>query len=322
MAIVITDNTALSFWRWWNDIRPIYINPIASRMRELPKVSHLVSDIVAVCEEFHVEKPYEVLVRDSNLHRKTKFVKYRNCSMELPNGSLCRIHKDLYVVSPEFLFLRMAKSSTIIELITLGFELTGTYVNRESIGSGFQTCKNPLTSTAKITRYLSKANRIGGLSKAKRAVRWILDDSASPRETELACLLTLPMSLGGYALPTPSLNHSIQAEKEKLSALNRQAVIVDIAWPDKRLAIEYDSTQWHSNEEKLTQDSIRRNVINQLGFEVITITNAEFNSIMSMDRIVDDVKKRMRIRSSYCPDDFFSRKLKLRQELNRIHFSK
>lgn len=127
-----------------------------------------------------------------------------------------------------------------------------------------------------------------------------------------------PLSLGGYALPVPVSNYLLKASDEVLALRNRTSLIVDFAWPKKRLTVEYDSTQWHSGDEKLVQDSIRRNAIKQLGFEVITVTNREFNSISAMDNIVEDIKRKLGIRSNYCPSDYYAKKTALRRSLNQI----
>lgn len=55
------------------------------------------------------------------------------------------------------------------------------------------------------------------------------------------------------------------------------------------MAIEYESTAWHHGDEKFVQDSIRRNDIRSLGYDVTTITRNEYKSIAAMDRIAANV---------------------------------
>ena len=66
--IVISDNSALSFWRWWSAIRPLYLKPTKTRISELAKRSHSAKEVIATLNEFDIPEPYEVLVHDSILY--------------------------------------------------------------------------------------------------------------------------------------------------------------------------------------------------------------------------------------------------------------
>lgn len=321
MTIVLADKSALFFWRWWSAVRPLYIRIAKTRTTELPKEPNPAKDVVAACEELNLPMPYEILVHDSSLYRKSEKIRYRSCSAIFPTGALYQINKGFYVIGPEFLFLRMAKYLNIVSLAIMGCELTGKYSIGSNPDMGFHSCVAPLTTVSKISRFLTRASGLDGIKKARRALRWVVEDTASPREAELACLLCLPQRLGGYALPVPISNYSLKASDEALALRNRASLTVDLAWPKKRLAIEYDSTQWHSGDEKFVEDSIRRNAIKQLGFEVITVTNKEFNSISAMDNIVEDIKGKLGVRSNYCPSDHYSKKTALRRLLNQIRLS-
>ncbi|MEZ0362223.1 endonuclease domain-containing protein [Mycobacterium sp. pUA109] len=54
---------------------------------------------------------------------------------------------------------------------------------------------------------------------------------------------------------------------------------VDFAWPEHRLAVEYDGLDWHSGPQALVYDRMRRAALQEVGWEVLAI-------------IFDDVRRR------------------------------
>jgi very-short-patch-repair endonuclease len=50
---------------------------------------------------------------------------------------------------------------------------------------------------------------------------------------------------------------------------------VDLAHPDFRIAIEYDSDRWHSGRRRREADAERRNRITAAGWHVVHVTAAE-----------------------------------------------
>lgn len=87
----------------------------------------------------------------------------------------------------------------------------------------------------------------------------------SPMESEAR----LVMIDGG--LPTPVLQHEIVDR-------NGRTWRVDFAWPDLRVAVEYDGLDWHSGPAALIYDRQRRAALQEAGWVVIAL-------------IVDDVRR-------------------------------
>ena len=95
-------------------------------------------------------------------------------------------------------------------------------------------------------------------------------------ETKLTLLLCLPFKLGGYGLPYPELNYPLydtQFKKPK-----KELYRCDLCWPKLKLAIEYDSHQFHATNNKLALDSRRRIAIEQYGLHVISVTKQQVYS--------------------------------------------
>jgi len=81
----------------------------------------------------------------------------------------------------------------------------------------------------------------------------------SPMESEAR----LRMLDGG--LPTPELQY-------KIVDRNFQPWRVDFAWPERRLAVEYDGFDWHSSPEALQQDRRKRAALQEVGWTVLSVT--------------------------------------------------
>ena len=112
---------------------------------------------------------------------------------------------SLCVVSPEVLFLEMAAQLSGIELVKLGYELCGVYSlpmsqpNYAGTPRGYSRRK-ALTSVARLTAHVASQSNNRSVKKARWALRYVLDGSASPRETELSMLMVLPRKWAGMVL--------------------------------------------------------------------------------------------------------------------------
>lgn len=72
----------------------------------------------------------------------------------------------------------------------------------------------------------------------------------------------LAMIDGG--LPMPELQYEIVDGDGELRR-------VDFAWPDQRVAVEYDGIDWHSDPEAMRRDRKRRAALEDVGWVVISI---------------------------------------------------
>jgi hypothetical protein len=76
----------------------------------------------------------------------------------------------------------------------------------------------------------------------------------------------LAIALVRQGLPQPQLQYDVRDRDGAFIAR------VDLAYPEWRILIEYDSFQEHTGKLALIRDSARRNAITALGFQVLTAT--------------------------------------------------
>ena len=118
-----------------------------------------------------------------------------------------------------------------------------------------QTCDRPdLLAAAK-----AQAGR-RGIVMVRDLIDWARPEAESPMESEAR----LVMLDGG--LPEPLLQHEIVDRDGQLWR-------VDFAWPDCRLAVEYDGFDWHSSPEALRKDRQKRAGLEEVGWRVLSIVS-------------------------------------------------
>ena len=151
------------------------------------------------------EKPVSILVSCKANMRKSQNLSPRIWSGKHPSRSFYKIAQNLYISTPEATFLQLGKELSLIQLITIGYELCGSYGLSVQSSSGFLR-REPRSNPQLIERYLEKCERIHGVKAAKRASSYLIKGSASPMESLLSMLLCLPPSLGGFGLPRPEMS--------------------------------------------------------------------------------------------------------------------
>ena len=210
-------------------------------------------------------------------------------------GCFVSAGNEFEVSSPEFCFLQMAGQLSLPGLIELGYELCGAYSlpvagETKVPDPGFYK-RRPLTSLKKLSAFVAGMSGFTGHKNAERALRYILEGSASPMETKLAILLTLPYKLGGFGLPKPELNVRIVPSKTAEKAFGKEFYICDLFWPDHNIAVEYDSDQFHTDSKQIANDSTKRNALTMMGVIVLTVTTQQFFRTIEFEKAAGAIAK-------------------------------
>lgn len=254
-------------------------------------------------------KPIHLLVTQS-AHRRSRPDVLCHVARRQPRRSFYRIAPEVYVASPEACFLHVAAQLPVIDLALVGFELCGSYAIDPYSPNGRIVNLKPRTNTAAIASFLDRVRTGKNTARARKALSFIVDGSASPRETALTLLLCLPASKGGYGLPFPKLNHPIAVEGSTNAPLR-----CDLCWPDHKLAFEHDSEIHHADLPKLELDSLRRSRLEAAGYHVVSVTNSQIKNTDALNKLAHIAAKRLgkRIRTSRADIDV--RRAELRRKV-------
>lgn len=230
----------------------------------------------------------------------------------LPDGAFLALGPDTFTSSPEFCFAQMAHLLSAPRLALLGFELCGSYALAEE-SPGFRA-RSPLTNVARLAAFIASLGSFKGVKRARLALSFLMDGAASPMESVLAALLCAPRSLGGYGLPLPRLNARLRLPASVRPMTGSAYFCCDLLWPEARVAVEYDSTMFHTGAERIAADSERRNALAYLGVDVVSVTRDQLMDPLRMDRVVRLLQKTLGADAALAPDDGHLRAA-LRREL-------
>lgn len=315
MKIILSHDSALEYWRaaptgLLAQARPSQVQGLPDR---LPGTSELADAMQGV--GFNPTLPVHVIVPSQSRRRSTQLLRCHSHGGPLPKGSLMRIDDRIGVVSPELCLLQMASSLSLPQLIRTGCDLCGSYADVGEIRYGCQ----PVTSPAKIEAFVQRAEGMHGIKPLRRALPHILADSASPMETALALLLSLPCSLGGYGLPKPQMNRRVDVGRRQKDLASQSFYRCDLYWKgagkDEGVAIEYDSEQFHAGPDKEAHDAQRRNELSALKVKPLTVKAETVYDWHKLDTTAKDTAKLLGWRMQPQCKDYLQRQLSLRRIL-------
>jgi hypothetical protein len=124
-----------------------------------------------------------------------------------------------------------------------------------------------------------------------------MDGAASPMESAIALLLTLPYKRGGYCLPQPELNRRIDLDATAKRLAGQSFCRGDLCWPDSCLDLEYLGRSSHDALPNMLKDRGRTLAIEHMGYEVIEITREQALDLFAFDvvarRVASHLGKRL-----------------------------
>ena len=145
------------------------------------------------------------------------------------------------------------------ELLMLGLKFCGTYENCE--GNKLYSDIKPLTTAYEIQKFCNNFRNIQknyrGIRKACKIAKLLIDNSASPKESVVYSMLASPRKWGGFNVKNLLMNRKINLSSMAKSACKQACLIPDISNFSNKIAIEYDSDQFHSNYKQKIKDKNR-----------------------------------------------------------------
>ncbi|GIJ28156.1 hypothetical protein Vqi01_33180 [Micromonospora qiuiae] len=115
-----------------------------------------------------------------------------------------------------------------------------------------------LTTRAALTEIAAANDNRPGVRRAS----WLFDLAEPAAQSPAESQLRIRLILAG--LPRPVVQHPVRVASGPI-------LHPDLAWPDFRVAVEYDG-QWHSDREQLHRDRQRLNLLVGAGWLVLHVT--------------------------------------------------
>lgn len=316
MTICLAHISALQYWRAVRcGFRP---KPRAARIAPPAKTNR--SEIASLLDEpwtsevfSPFQQPIHIAISARNGKRNRPGVVCHDICDACFAGKAMRIDEKTFVLSPEALFLQLARSLSVEALALVACELCGLYSMKPD-GSDFVSAK-PVSSVASLLSFASSAVSYPGNAKAKKALGFSVDKSASPAESELVALLCAKQTLGGYGLPLPMMNYRVDVVGEGRKCTPRKFFVLDLFWQSARLDVEYDSDAFHASAAGISSDAERRNALQAMGFSVITVTNGQVSSADLLDDAACAIARALGIRFRHSCKTWNKRRFAFRRNL-------
>jgi very-short-patch-repair endonuclease len=311
MYWVMSHRTALEYWRRERGGLLVCGDPVRVSIQKLAAPA---AKLEIPCG---LTAPLDVLLSNGTDRRPSKQISCHVLSAPYPRGCFVHVSDDLLVSTPEFCFLQMATKLPLPKLIRLGYELCGAYclIPNDTEENELVRYDNPLTNTARLSTFLAKMKGTNGHGRAVRALGYCANNSYSPMETILTIIFTLPYFLGGYGLPKPLLNHTLEVKQTFKKATSNETYVCDLYWPNQKLDVEYDSDTYHIGADRIARDARKRTGLSYMGIEVVTITRNQVFSSTELNKIAQLLSKRLGKRLRYEKTAFASAQSRLRTQL-------
>lgn len=297
MNLVLDIATSLEFWR---QQYPLDRRPSPSTVQPPNDCAYNKADVLALCPSWITEETLRptdgvlhALAFDAGHRRHANKVVTHVWSGQIPAGSFYLRGSNVYIESPEFIFLHAATILELPELIALGDELCGLYSFDDREERGFRKRTRPLLQKARLERYLQQAAGCPGCKLARQALRFIVERSASPMETFDEMTMCLPYRLGGYSLPVPVMNERVDLTDRGSRIARKRTCYLDMGYSAVFLDIEHHGKYDHSTAEEIDADRARVNGLKEMGFEVIELTADQVGDPIAYEYIIQRIAKRL-----------------------------
>ena len=310
MNIYLTHQSAREYW----------IGPYVVRRDQTPRLRALPSEPLRT-DSINVEilpylgiksEPIHTTVGNGAHRSRQPGVTSHLLSGPLPAGAFEHVKGDLWVASPELCFCQLANELGFAEEVRLGYELCARFQRNDFTGDLDK--RDPLTNERELRNFLGRCKGVPGHRTAMQAAQYVTEHAESPMEIAVAMLLTLPRRYGGYGLPHAVLNRELIVAKrsdKRVKATYRP----DLAWPEQRLIVEYDSDLHHRAKADAIADAKRRNALQDAGWRVVALTWDQVKSSPLMDEAAAQLAHALGIRLPKTTPDQVLRRTALRSEV-------
>jgi len=296
------------------------LNDAANTARKLVELDETAQRWLA-----HSGDPVHAFVADRAKGANAKHLITHVLGQPAPHGAFLDLGHDVCMCAPHFTFMQMAAQVDLVDAVRIGMELCGAYsqwrLEPGIMGDPYyrehsetQACTFELPPVMKSSRaeaFVVRQSALRGSVGARTALKWVVDNSASPMETAVYLLLCLPKRLGGYGLPKPILNPKLiistpDGTKERYP---------DLYWIGASIDVEYNSDLSHSGEWARYRDSKREVELTVANVRVLPLTRRQLMNASEFDTFAQGLRKMLGIRSRKADSEWAYRRDQLRSRL-------
>ena len=297
---------------WGEEPAPL---PLAAACEALrgPRVKRCMSlqpsvkaaDLRALAEAHELPLPLHIIVSDQGLRQKQDVVACHALRDSASFGPFYTMREGGNVVSPEVALVQLGRELDVVGWLLLAYEFCGTYTLDPSVPRGFKE-REPLTSAAQVAEAAERLDGMKGIKTVRGGLRYLRDGSASPMETAIALMLSLPRRLGGAGIGGFEMNGSVVLGDAARKLYPRETCRCDLRFPAKQLALEYDSDAEHSTDAQKDSDALRRAALALEGIEVVSVRWEQVRTREGMAATLAQVAQKLRTAAPNVDGELFA----------------
>ena len=201
----------------------------------------------------------------------------------IPPGAFALVGSGVYVSTPEFTFLQLARELSSIQMALVGCAMCASY--RLDVNTGHIIRCEPLSSVGIIRAFLDQSKGIWGYRTALKVLDLVADGAESPQEINLFLLASLPLDLGGSAIKDLVLNYEIKAEPQDVPILDRatrENFRIDMGIPSRGVGIEYLGKHHDVQQDR---DRERLNALMAKGYRILQAKYQDISNPVLAERL-------------------------------------
>lgn len=309
--------TAKWYWEHYADNAVLLDDrPTRSRLVDCARSLDEVQDLVRHTQFWG--RPLDVLTTDrvDVLNNAT----FHRVGEAYPPRSFVQVAPQVFVASPELSFVQIAQHSSFPKTLLYGYALCGVFALDEERYSGLAD-RRRLISARHLNSYVDACAGHRGIGAARDAAQYVRDNSASPRESKLSMVTTLPLCRGGKGFPAAKLNKRIDIPERFAWSGGRNYYVADLYWEGCKVTAEYDSDLEHANRVSIYRDSDKRNTLMDMGYTPLCFTSVQLDDPAAFDHAAETLRRKLGVRKRPLPKNYQAKVDELRRELDLSVYS-
>ena len=193
--------------------------------------------------------------------------------------------------------VRWENIARLVRAVQVLSDFMGTYRYALAVADGAEKQPDitygtqPIVTPEHMAAYLAQMGSVRGIERARRVSDLAYAGAASPMETFLALMLSLPCDMGGFGLPRPQMNYEVHVDAQRRELSSQETMFVDLGWPDPKVAVEFYGWDEHfgAGPVKVASDASRANSLTALGWTVFHVTYEQVKTVASVTLLARQV---------------------------------
>lgn len=176
----------------------------------------------------------------------------------LPQGENVCVAGNVYALDLRHTWAQLAVHLPLESLIALGDSIVSATADRPAVAKG----RDGTAIREDLVGFVSGLPKFKGKLACARAAALVVPDVDSPWETATR------LALCRHGIPFPTTNHAVH------DAFFRSGspMTLDLAWPEYRVAVEYDGDHHRTDKTQWRRDQEKRTKLGNHGWTVVTVT--------------------------------------------------